>query len=158
MTVNDAARLDALPPPPYRASLALSPVAYAVSPTLLVALLLAGAALLLAGAVYLVVRFARRSRPDPPPPPPPPPPVVVLSALERALLALERARAARLVPEERKALELLAAELGKNVDSHLAVTAKGLAWSEAGPVPAATGVLTEDVRQLVEESRDGHAH
>jgi hypothetical protein len=156
MTVNDAARLDALPPPPYRASLSLGHLGYSVSPTLLVALLLAGAALLLAAAIFLVVRFGRRSRPAPPRPVPAP--AVVLSPLERALLDVERARAAGIVPDERKALESLARELGRNGDSQVALTAKGLAWSEVGPVPAATVVLIDDVRTLIERSGDGHPH
>jgi hypothetical protein len=82
----------------------------------------------------------------------------VLSPLERALLDVERARAAGIVPDERKALESLARELGRNGDSQVALTAKGLAWSEVGPVPAATVVLIDDVRTLIERSGDGHPH
>jgi hypothetical protein len=118
-------------------------------------LLLAGAALLLAIGTWLALRFVRRAKPEPPAPAPLPP--VLLSPLERALLAVERARAGGLVPEERKSLELLASELGRNGDSQLAVTAKGLAWSQTGPAPAATAVLTKDVRALIART-DGHPH
>jgi hypothetical protein len=155
LSVNDAAQLEGYASPPFRVSYLFGRLEYTIAPAALVALLLAGAALLLAIGTWLALRFVRRPQAEPPQPLPLPP--VLLSPLERALLAVERARAGGLVPEERKALELLASELGRNGDSQLAVTAKRLAWSHTGPAPAATVVLTKDVRALIARS-DGHPH
>jgi len=155
LTVNEAAQLQGYASPPFRVSYLFGRVQYSIAPAALVALLLAGAALLLAIGAWLALRFVRRPKAEPLQPAPPPP--VLLSPLERALLAVERARAGGLVPEERKALELLASELGRNGDSQLAVTAKRLAWSQTGPAPAATVVLTKEVRALIARS-DGHPH
>lgn len=153
LSPNDAAVVDAFELAPFHASPALGRLGYAVSPSLLAALLLAAAALLLALAGWLVLRYGRRRR-EPTPEPPPEPPVV-LSPLERALLVAERARARGFVPDERKALELLAGELARNREAELAATAQGLAWSAEGPTPAATLALAAEVQSVIERSRDG---
>jgi hypothetical protein len=151
LTPNEASLLDGFAAAPFRASAGLGSPTYAVSPSLLVALLLAAAALLIAAAAWLILRFGRR-----PPAPVPLPQPVVLSPLERALVAAERARARGVVPDEREALEHLASELGRTGADELAVTARGLAWSEAGPTSPATLALADDVRTIIEQGRDGH--
>jgi hypothetical protein len=152
---SDAALVEDFAVIPFRASLALDPVRYAVSPAILAGLLLAVATLLLTAAGWLVFRYGPR-RKEPAAPEPPPEPTVVLSPLERALAIVERARARGSIPDERKALELLARELGRNGDPELAATAKGLAWSAQGPTAAATLALTAEVRSVIEGSSDGH--
>jgi hypothetical protein len=152
---SDAALVEDFAVIPFRASLAPDPIRYAVSPTLLAGLLLAAAALLLTAAGWLLLRYGPR-RKEPAAPEPPPEPPVVLSPLERALAVVERARARGSIPDERKALELLARELGRNGDPELAATAKGLAWSAQGPTAAGTLALTADVRSVIEGSSDGH--
>jgi hypothetical protein len=152
LSPKEAGLLDGFDVAPFRASTGLGAPSYGVSPTLLVGLLLAGAAVLIAVAVWLVLRFGRAPVKAPPPQPPP----VVLSPLERALAAAERARTRGVVPDERKALEHLASVLGRTGEAELAATARGLAWSEAGPTGSATLTLAEDVRRIVEARRDGH--
>jgi hypothetical protein len=152
---SEAALLEDFAVIPFRASPALDPVRYAVSPTWLASLLLAAAALLLTAAGWLVLRYGPR-RKEPTAPEPPPVPTIVLSPLERALAVVEGARARGSIQEEREALELLARELGRNGDPELAATAKGLAWSAQGPTAAATLALTADVRSVIDGSSDGH--
>ena len=152
LTPQEASLLDGFDAAPFHASAGLGTPTYAVSPGLLVALLLSAAALLIAASVWLVLRFGRRPKAPVPEPPPP----VVLTPLERALVAAERARARGSVPDEREALEHLALELRRSGAPELAVTARGLAWSEAGPVPTATLELSDEVRTLIELRRDGH--
>jgi hypothetical protein len=146
---SDAAVVEDFAIIPFRASLALDPIRYAVSPGLLVGLLLAAAALLLAVAGWLLLRYGRPDRKEPALEPPLEPPVL-LSPLERALVVVERARVRGSIPDERKALELLARELGRNGSAELAAAAKGLAWSAQGPTAAATLALTADVREVIE--------
>jgi hypothetical protein len=154
LTETDATLIDDFFVVPFHASAVLDPIQYSVSPTLLVVLLLVAATLLLALAAWLVLRHGipRREPVVVLPPPEPPPP---LSPLERALEALERARAGGSVADERRALELLAGELGRSGAGELAVTATGLAWSASGPIPAATVTLTDDVRDVIRR-RNGH--
>jgi hypothetical protein len=152
---SEAALLEDFAVIPFRASLALEPIRYAVSPTLLAVLLLAAAALLLTAAGWLVLRYGPR-RKEPAASEPSPLPAVVLSPLERALAVVERARTRGSIPDERKALELLARELGRNGDPELAATAKGLAWSAQGPTAAAKLALTAEVRSVIEGSSNGH--
>jgi hypothetical protein len=59
LSVADLGRMTPLDQPPYQASLGLPAPTYAISPTLLLALLAAGAAVLLAAAGLLTVRFVR---------------------------------------------------------------------------------------------------
>ncbi len=134
-----ATRLNAPPHPPLRASTAPLPVRYAVSPLLLETLLVAFAVVLFGVAGVLLYRFGprfRRSRPLPTP-------------LERALLLVDRARTRGFVPEQRKALELLAHELGRSGEEDLALSARVLAWSESAPEQQATGDLAGEVRENV---------
>lgn len=154
LTETDFALIDDFRVVPWHATAALDPIDYAVSPTTLVVLLLAGATLLLALAVWLLLRYGVRRR-EPIPALPPPEPTVELSPLERALAALEGARSQGSVAHERRALELLAAELGRSGAGELAVTATGLAWSAAGPIPATTGTLADEVRDVIRR-RNGY--
>ena len=144
---HDAAVLNSPPHPPVRASSVPLPVRYPIAPTLLVVLLLAGSALLLAAAVVLTARFGprfgRRARP--------------LTPLERALLLVERSRTAGVVPEQRKALELLAHELGRSGANDLALSARVLAWSEPAPQADVTGALTGEIRETIAERTNGRA-
>lgn len=154
LTETDATLIDDFFVVPFHASAALDPIAYAVSPTTLVVVLLVGATFLLALAAWLMLRFGpRRRKPVLALPPPEPP--VELSPLERALALLEDARARGSVADERRALELLAGELGRSGAGELALTATGLAWSASGPTPVGTVTLTEDVRDVIQR-RNGH--
>jgi hypothetical protein len=78
------------------------------------------------------------------------------SPLERALAAVEHVRAGGDLAAERKALELLAAELRRSGEGDLAWTASELAWSEPVPEPDLTGALTIDVRDAIAARRNGH--
>ena len=141
----EATRLNAPPHPPLRASTSPLPVHYPVSPTLLEALFVAVAVALLALAAILFHRFGprfRRKRPLP-------------SPLEYALLLVERTRTHGVVPEQRKALELLAYELGRTGEDHLALSARVLAWSEPAPERNATVALTGEVCQTVLAESNG---
>jgi hypothetical protein len=154
LTETDFALIDDFRVVPFHATAALESIDYAVSPTTLVVLLLASATLLLVLAAWLLLRYGVRRR-EPVLALPPPEPLDELSPLERALAALDGARAQGSVADERRALELLAAELGRSGASELAVTATGLAWSAAGPIPAATGTLADEVRDVIQR-RNGH--
>jgi hypothetical protein len=135
----EAARLNAPPHPPLRAATSPLRVRYAVSPTLIEALFIAASIVLFALAGVLLYRFGprfRRARPLP-------------SPLERALLLVERTRTHGVIPEQRKALELLAHELGRSGEEGLALSARVLAWSEPAPERAATGELTGAIRETV---------
>jgi hypothetical protein len=101
---------------------------------------LALALALLALPATLVVRALRKE----------PPPAVVepepeATALERALLRVERARDGA-EPERREALEGLALEL-ENEGSELGHGARRLAWSPAPPTPDALGSLVDAIRR-----------
>jgi hypothetical protein len=154
LTETDATLIDDFFVVPFHASAVLDPIEYAVSPTLLVVLLLVGATLLFALAAWVVLRHGLPRR-EPVVAPPPPEPPAPLTPLERALDALERARADGSIADERRALELLAGELGRSGAGELAVTATGLAWSASGPIPAATVTLADDVRDVIRR-RNGH--
>jgi hypothetical protein len=78
-----------------------------------------------------------------------------LTRLERAVAAVERARGGDSA-EERKALELLAAELRKTGSGGLAWTATELAWSPSDPPVEKTGALTESVRRELSGRTNGH--
>jgi hypothetical protein len=124
--------------PPWHVDTTLAAVSYRVSPatvfwaalSLALALVLATAFLLrpyLPGLDWLLPRKREQS------------------ALERALEAVERARGA--TTEERKALELLAAELRESGADQLAWTATELAWDKPVPEPKRTDALTANVRR-----------
>jgi hypothetical protein len=106
---------------------------------------IAGALLLVTAAGLLLRPYLpdlRRRRPGPTP-------------LERALAAVEQTRARGDLAAERKALELLAAELRRTGEGDLAWTASELAWSEPTPEPELTGALTLGVRDAI-AARNGH--
>ena len=135
--------------PPWRVSTTnLAPVSYAISPGTVFWSALALAFALVLGAAFLLRPYLpgigwlpRRAH--------------ALSRLERALEAVERARGGA-AAEERKALELLAAELRKTGSGRLAWTATELAWSPSEPPPDKTGALTESVRSQLAERTNGH--
>ena len=88
--------------------------------------------------------FLRRERREPLP-------------LERAIAAVESARASGVEERERKALELLGAELLRSGEMRLAGSARALAWSQPDPPePGLTAALTVDVRRVIEERSNGH--
>jgi len=70
--------------------------------------------------------------------------------------AVEQSRAGGDLAAERRALELLAAELRRSGEGDLAWTASELAWSEPVPEPELTGALTTDVRDAIAARRNGH--
>jgi hypothetical protein len=76
------------------------------------------------------------------------------SSLERALEAVERSRGRTM--EERKALELLAAELRRSGEDRLAWDATELAWSESLPALERTTALTDGIRRELAGRTNGH--
>jgi len=160
MSPLDMALLTPIDQPPFRATLTPPPVTWRISPTLLLALLAAGAALLLSASGLLVLRFGparREAIVAEPEPAPTPVPVRELTALERALVLLERARERGGVPEQRKALENLAGELRRSGERKLANSATALAWAERPPPADATGSLAAAVQRRIAEGVNGHA-
>jgi hypothetical protein len=129
-----------------RNSASLVGATYRVSPATIFWVGIAGALILVAASGLLLRPYLpdlRRRRAGPLP-------------LERALAAVEQTRAAGDLAAERKALELLAAELRRSGEGDLAWTASELAWSEPVPEPELIGALTVDVRGTIEERRNGH--
>jgi hypothetical protein len=129
-----------------RDSASLVPATYRIDPQTIFWVGIAGALLLVAAAGVLLQPYLprlgrRRVGPSP---------------LERAVTAVERSRAAGDLAAERKALELLAAELRLSGEGDLAWTASELAWSEPVPEPQLTGALTTDVREAIAARRNGH--
>jgi len=160
MSGVDMALLTPIDQPPFHATTALPRPSYAISPTLLVALLAAGAALLLAASGLLAYRSALAPAAAPAEPEPlpvrPAEPVRVLSPLERALHLLERARERGAVPDQRKALENLAGELRRTGERELALSASVLAWAERPPGTDATGALAAAVQRRIAKGVNGH--
>jgi hypothetical protein len=143
-------QINVQPLPPWRVDSQLVPVSYGVRPntafwvSVVGALLLIGAATLLVRSYLPVPAFLRRERREPLP-------------LERAIAAVESARASGVEARERRALELLGAELLRSGEIHLAESARALAWSRPDPPePALTAALTVDVRRVIEERSNGH--
>jgi hypothetical protein len=142
--------INVFPLPPWRVDSRLMAVSYTVRPGTAFWAAVAGA-LLLIGAATLILRpylpapaFLRHQRAQPEP-------------LERAVAAVESARASGKEDRERKALELLGAELARSGEVRLADSARALAWSRPDPPePAQTAALTVDVRRLIEERSNGH--
>jgi hypothetical protein len=129
-----------------RDSASLVPATYRVRPQTIFWTGIAGALLLLAASGLLLQPYLprlgrRRVGPSP---------------LERAVTAVERTRAGGDLAAERKALELLAAELRRSGEGRLAWAASELAWSEPVPEPELTGALTFDVREAIATRRNGH--
>ncbi len=143
-------QINVQPLPPWRVDSQLLPVSYGVRPntafwvSVVGALLLIGAATFLVRSYLPVPGFLRRERREPLP-------------LERAIAAVESARASGLEDRERKALELLGTELLRSGEIRLAESARALAWSQPDPPePALTAALTVDVRRVIEERSNGH--
>jgi len=134
--------------PPWRVSTSnLAPVTYSIAPGTLFWSALAVALVLVLAAAFLLrpllpgFDWVPRRR--------------QLTRLERAVVAVERARGGA-AAEERKALELLAAELRKTGSGGLAWTATELAWSPTDPPAEKTGALTESVRSELAGRTNGH--
>jgi len=124
-----------------------------VSPGLAAALMLGGAGLLLLAAFGLagplVLRALRLRTFEPPLPP--------LSPLERALRLLEHdGLDPEAVEERRTALQVVAAELGRQGRPELASNARELAWSEPSPPVAAMRRLATEARRALHVSSNGH--
>jgi hypothetical protein len=144
-------QINVQPLPPWRVDSQLLPVSYGVRPNTAFWLSVVGALLLIGAASFLLrsylpaPAFLRRDRHEPLP-------------LERAIAAVESARASGLEDRERKALELLGAELLRSGEIRLAESARALAWSQPDPPePARTAALTVDVRRVIEDRSNGHA-
>lgn len=132
--------------PPWRVtSEPIGAVSYRVSPSVAfgAALALALACILVAAALVKpwLPHFGRKKRQP-------------RSRLEQALDAVDRTRGGAST-EERKALELLAAELRRAGRGELAWTATELAWSPLSPEPARTGALAAAVRRDLEARTNG---
>jgi len=130
----------------WRADLATLPVvSYRLPPTLLLALLLAGAvALLLGGTRLAYAALPRREEPPLPEPPAPPPPD--LTPLERALVLLEEPSPLDGAAERRRALEFVAEHFDER-DRSLAASARALAWRSGKPEPAESVGLAARARE-----------
>jgi hypothetical protein len=132
--------------PPWHVNTSLAAVSYRINPTTLFWASLAFAlALVLAAALLLRPYLPTPAWLDRP---------RQLTKLERALLAVERARGRPV--EERKALELLAAELRSSGERGLAWSATKLAWSPEAPEPDRTGELTQTIRRELAGRANGH--
>jgi hypothetical protein len=142
-------QINVQPLPPWRVDSQLLPVSYDVRPNTAFWVSVFGALMLIGAATFLVRSYLPvpgflRQRREPLP-------------LERAIAAVESARASGLEERERKALELLGAELLRSGEIHLAESARALAWSQPDPPePARTAALTVDVRRVIEERSNGH--
>ncbi len=136
---------------PWRADLATLPAAsYRLSPTLLLALLLAGAVgLLLGGGRLAYAALPRREEPPPPEPPAPPPPPD-LTPLERALALLEEPNPLDGAAERRRALEFVAEHFDGR-DRSLAASARALAWRSGQPAPTESVGLAARVREHLDQ-------
>jgi hypothetical protein len=123
----------------WRASVDPPAVTSSISPGTLGWLLVAAAALLVLAAAGLGYRMlAPMTEPEPVPIGPATPP------LERALAGVRSAFSNGAVPEQRKALEALARELGRADRSELAARARRLAWSPGRPSPAEVDRLAKE--------------
>jgi hypothetical protein len=143
-------QINVQPLPPWHVDSQVLPASYAVRPGTAFWVAVAAALMLIGGATVLLrpylpaPAFLRRRAAEPEP-------------LERALAAVESARASGAEERERKALELLGAELARSGEIKLAESARSLAWSQPhAPEPALTAALTVDVRRLIEERSNGH--
>ena len=130
-------------------------VTYRVRPVVAIVASLGLAALLAVAAAALILPALRRPEPEPAPEPP----RLELPPLRRALVGLEWALRDGNVPEQRKALELLAEELETRDHRDLARSAGVLAWGPEPPRREAMTALCEQVRPHIESmpSPDGAA-
>jgi len=129
------------------------------SSALLVAILLALAGLLALALAILVVRYRRRptsalspgSAATPEPARAPAPTPARRAPLEHALGELEHALADGQVDQQRRALELLASELGESGEGGLAGEARELAWSQGSLAPDDVLAFARAVRRSVDQ-------
>jgi hypothetical protein len=149
-TEADLNNADPFQQPSWRITTDPARVSYSVSPGLLRGLLfgLSGLLFLCALGGLLVLFRAVRGRIRRP----------AATSLERAVTLVEQATQRDDQPAKRKALELLARELSHSGEQDLALAARELAWAEPVPVPTATQPLTVDVRRVIAERSNGHAH
>jgi hypothetical protein len=127
--------------------LSLPAVSYGVSPSVLIALLLAAAAVLaIVGGRLAYLAFPRKPAPVQEPPEP------VLTPLERALLLLEDPARLNGAGDQRRALEFVALELVARGDLALAEAARALAWSEPVPGVQKTSGIAARARSALEEA------
>jgi hypothetical protein len=149
-TEADLNNADPFQQPSWRITTDPARVSYSVSPRLLRGLLfgLSGVLFLCALGGLLVLFRAVRGRIRRP----------AATSLERAVTLVEQATQRDDQPAKRKALELLARELSHSGEQDLALAARELAWAEPVPVPTATQPLTVDVRRVIAERSNGHAH
>jgi hypothetical protein len=132
----------ALSTPQIDAAFDPTPVSYAVSPALVGGLAVGLASLLVLGAGWLVATVVRRdARPLRSLKIP-----ANLSPVERALVLAEVATSRGEIPESRKALERLAAELRRRGGGAQAGEAEQLAWSATGPSEETVAELAAAVR------------
>ena len=143
---RDTAGGDPFLQPSWKATTDPFPVSYGNSPSVLRPVLFVVSGLLLAFGLFALFRFVVTTKLR----------LRVLSPLERAVVLVERTPDES--PERRKALQLLARELGKSGEPELALAARELAWSERSPLPTLTEPLTIDVRRTIEQRSNGHAH
>ena len=152
--LHDLANVDPDREAVWRAQLTSLPrVTYSVSPGLAAGLILGAAGLLVLGALVLVapflIRLLRLRMPEAPSRP--------LSPLERALLVLEHDGVGDgSIEARRSALQLVAAELGRQGRPELASSAQQLAWSEPAPPLAAIRRLAKDARRALHVRSNGH--
>ncbi len=149
-TEADLNNADPFQQPAWRITTDPTRVSYSVSPGLLRGLVfgLSGILFLCALGGLLMLFRAVRGRIRRP----------AATPLERAVMLVEQATQRDDQPAKRKALELLARELSHSGEQDLAVAARELAWAEPVPVPSATQPLTVDVRRVISERSNGHAH
>jgi hypothetical protein len=138
-------RADTVSPPP---------VSYRLAPGLAVGLLLVGGGVFaVAGTALASLAVPRRGKPLTARPEEPPMPS--LTPLEHALALLEGDASPNGAAARRRALELVAEELAER-DTHLAQTARVLAWSEEVPVADETSELAARVRSAIKEASSEH--
>jgi len=131
--------------------LTLPAVSYALSPGVVVALLLTGSLILLVAAGGLVYLAWPRRAPAPAPEPEPEP-APSLTPLEQALALLEETVRIDGAGEQRRALELVAEELDEWGDADLAGAARVLAWSVGVPRVEQTTALATRVRAELDQA------
>jgi hypothetical protein len=127
------------------------PVSYRLSPAWLEALLgVMGVLLIVVGAGFLLRDLLGT------------PKIVVqwrtarLPPLEHALRVLESPSLAEDIPARRRALDVLAVELGRTGEPAMAVEARSLAWTDAAPLRRDTRRLVTEVRTMLRVRENGN--